>query len=1658
MTVPRQPSHPTLAVPPNSAEAEVGRPVRDGRWQPTRAGVVNSWAWADEQLLFADGWLALAGPNGSGKSLTASMLVTLLLDADSSQRALSVSGEATGTLLSRHTDRNDREDRTGTWWIEYGRRDANGLVDYLTTGLWLRSVGGALHRAFFVTPARVGAGLDLHHERVPVPVEKLAEQLATTHGQLFTSSSRLRPKAAAHLSVADEDQYRPHLLARLFAPLDDVQFEALVGVLRSLRSVRTAEAISPNDMSRVLTDALPALDGDRLVVVAEAMERISDLEEQLQRTLEETRLLARTDEFYRRYVNAVTAAEAAHLAKAVTVFDDQTRLAREAAHALERANARLAATRERRADLRTETADLEGQLDGVDTRLRDHAGAELPQLEKRLEGLREQRDRDADRARRERVTAGEVVDRAAEAAHTARDAQVHLTELGGELEATGTRWGADAALERLLGAGRALADVGIGQTSSIAVDEVGAVPLAWADMRQTQTRHVRDALHTHALAQRDEQAAAVELRRIEDDEDRLRQEAFAAAEARTASEQGVLDAITTWDADRAEIHAVPDMLTEPDDRLDPDRIADWLRGAWEDARDRIAVVDHQRAAAAADIAARQTAAAAAAATEARRRAEAEARETESWRVAIEQDAVQRRAQAQARRRLAHESHATAELAAHEVTTRARTGLSVGREAAAAAGRTWAEQVAAWRTGLVHLPADAVPLPDDPDELDPDAAYRDLERVYGEAMATLRGRVVAADRAVEDVRDAVHAVETELAVARRAAPVPPAPPWREGRRHAEGWPLWSLVDFHPGLSEPEADRLEGALLVAGLLDALVTPDGQVVAGDLTLTPDAPVAGGRTLADLLVIEEEPEVDGGRVQTVLSGVGVGGPAGEPSEGLLRNGILTAASPEGYRATFIGRTTRERARLEHVVVLENRHRAARADLDRAQEWRAGLDTEVLAAAAEREDFPAADELRHRRGAIVELRVAVEAAQRRTAELITAADTALREALADIGADEAALDVRVADAGERAAQAATAAADAVVAEDSAQSDLRAARTAAADAAALRDQAESAQRRADAERARFPSLGPLREALRTEDFADRALSGAQAATVAARDRHRSASGKVATALRAVHDAATLPDGAMLPTATEALDGFVSALNHLSRRVEAWIHAASRTGDLLRDAARAASDAARAERAARESEGDLQRIGLAVERLQAQITLVLQLHGAEYEELRAARHALVERIADAKAADDQQIAEWEDASRAAFGAEATLRELEPARTQAEQDRNARFHAMALLVTHGLADVPDGIPVDDVGRPANITAALTWSRRILAGRSGDADRVAALTNSRDRALSALENSARTVNGAIARFDQQVDIATITGTQWRRATLAAPNAAMGEDLRVAVEALRATRTRLESDLRDDVKATLKTSMFTQLRRDIQDRRELARDLVRQIRTTLAGVRTGVARVGVEVDWVVREDADARRMVELISAPPSDETFEQMYEVLRLRMEDSRGEAWADRVAHTFDYRSWHEWKISVTHASFGEEGTERFRPVSARSNPLKALSTGESRLATMLPLLAAAWSMYSGDGYRGPRLLSIDEIDAAFDEENLRQVLALLRSWDFDVLATTPTITPLIKREAGQVVVHQVVTTGRTRVTVPWLWQGSGEPRPLTLDLWSAGTDGP
>ncbi|WP_185447216.1 SbcC/MukB-like Walker B domain-containing protein [Kribbella qitaiheensis] len=633
---------------------------------------------------------------------------------------------------------------------------------------------------------------------------------------------------------------------------------------------------------------------------------------------------------------------------------------------------------------------------------------------------------------------------------------------------------------------------------------------------------------------------------------------------------------------------------------------------------------------------------------------------------------------------------------------------------------------------------------------------------------------------------------------------------------------------------------------------------------------------------------------------------------------------------------------------------------------------------------------------------------------------------------------------------------------------IEAAELAAAAQQHARDQlaeAQTAVREAHAERHGLPPLDDAIAAQKAEDRASEALTHVRAAVGFATDRHNKASHQVAEQFRELHEAAALPHGAVLPTTDRDLDTQAKAVDTFTRQVEAWQGAAHRVSDLLD---RASQDSAFARTAVARADGEtrtaVQARNNAVHEAEA-VAEIRSLHGAEYEQLHSRRTDLGQKLRAAK----QRSVELNSESTTAFGTESEARvqlsSIEPRHKLASEQRDEIVARMRRLIDEGLASITPGTGQESdpgLGRsPSNtadstrqlpdLAAALAWAKELLADQPKGTVHKQDLETQRSKAEHWLERDVRTASSSLARYDRQVTLHSIEGTNWRRAVVADPESIQGQDLQQAVSSRRDEAAQLERDLREDMKEAMRAGLFTQLYRDINLRRQTAMELVRQIQTTLEGVRTGVAQVGVQVAWRVRDDDDAKQMVDLISRPPSDEVFDQMYTVLRQRMNEMPGESFEKRVAHAFDYRAWHQWDIEITHASFGQTaGKAVFHRVTARTNPLGSLSTGERRLATMLPLLAAAWSMYGGDSseYTGPRLLMIDEIDAAFDEANLRQILKLLRSWRFDVVATSPSIAPLLKREAQRSVIHELVTTGRHRITIPWLWEGHGQPQLLEL----------
>ena len=232
-----------------------------------------------------------------------------------------------------------------------------------------------------------------------------------------------------------------------------------------------------------------------------------------------------------------------------------------------------------------------------------------------------------------------------------------------------------------------------------------------------------------------------------------------------------------------------------------------------------------------------------------------------------------------------------------------------------------------------------------------AIIDDATRVAGAELGQLAGALGS-----QRTRHVTRAGELAAEIGRLRAGGHDAPPVphtrvpgiRDGR---PGAPLWKVTDFAPGLADDERAGLEAGLEAAGILDAWVTPDGNLVNGDVVVVSgQAPVAG-ESCASLLVPAidvADPQaaaLDDGSVASVLRAIGRGpgsagsGAAWVTTEGQWSNGVLSGAWRKD-QAGYIGEGAREAARRARIEQRERELDAERAAIE-------GLDADLADIAA---------------------------------------------------------------------------------------------------------------------------------------------------------------------------------------------------------------------------------------------------------------------------------------------------------------------------------------------------------------------------------------------------------------------------------------------------------------------------------------------------------------------------------------------------------------------------------------------------------------------------------------------------------------------------------------------------------------------------------------
>ncbi|MCK8501805.1 TIGR02680 family protein [Myxococcus fulvus] len=325
---------------------------------------------------------------------------------------------------------------------------------------------------------------------------------------------------------------------------------------------------------------------------------------------------------------------------------------------------------------------------------------------------------------------------------------------------------------------------------------------------------------------------------------------------------------------------------------------------------------------------------------------------------------------------AEEQHATAVRRQQEYAEEleeAMTGQAEAQQALRAQSTALLQAHVAWRSGLRVL---SIARDEEPEaaleawceEFDgvlPFVAW--TQQALAEALARLAGQRATSQAQLGAAREELRLTSQERAKLERGEHVPPPAPHtrdEEARaRRESGAPLWKLCDFSPDLSGAERAGLEAALESSGLLDAWVTPKGELIAADehetrllegAPLDEDALHLGRWLVPDIDAADPRARrVDDATVARILRGIG-----GQPGTGTVwvdRAGRWRVGPLEGRygkpRAEHIGHASREEARrraLEalgaRITSLEERRVALEAELKQLEELQVRAHAEARA------------------------------------------------------------------------------------------------------------------------------------------------------------------------------------------------------------------------------------------------------------------------------------------------------------------------------------------------------------------------------------------------------------------------------------------------------------------------------------------------------------------------------------------------------------------------------------------------------------------------------------------------------------------------------------------------------------------------------------------
>ena len=336
----------------------------NSRWKMNRIGFVNFWLYDEEDFWFENGRLLLRGQNGSGKSITTQSFIPFILDGDRTPSRLDPFGSSDRRMEYYFLGEEGKDESTGYLFLEFKKE---GEESYRTIGIGQRAKRGRPMEfwGFLILDGRrIGYDLWLYREagNVKIPYDKRDMRQILGEGNLITDTP---------------GEYKKLVNQHVFGFRKLEQYEQFIRLLVKVRAPKLSKEFKPTKVYEILNDSLQTLTDEDLRPMVDAMEKMDEIQEsldRLKRAFGDVRII-RTE--YTRYNQFMLAQKAqAYLSRKADVEKAQAQLEEQLAAAQEireqqRENGeKLNARRERERMARAERDSLlDDKLKDMDARL-----------------------------------------------------------------------------------------------------------------------------------------------------------------------------------------------------------------------------------------------------------------------------------------------------------------------------------------------------------------------------------------------------------------------------------------------------------------------------------------------------------------------------------------------------------------------------------------------------------------------------------------------------------------------------------------------------------------------------------------------------------------------------------------------------------------------------------------------------------------------------------------------------------------------------------------------------------------------------------------------------------------------------------------------------------------------------------------------------------------------------------------------------------------------------------------------------------------------------------------------------------------------------------------------------------------------------------------